>query len=157
MKTWGWFLWAYFFLWVITIAAIFYSAFKNYSSVGCLKEYIVWIAAILLFTVWNTKRLAPEGYSVHIHHYVIACVMITVLCYQSNFLTFCHGWFNGMAIEGGCRWGFDAIWQKKDDPSDTVEIFERWFHSETHKHTLLQRMKWVLMKDLHSKKRVENL
>lgn len=60
---------------------------------------------------------------------------MTVTCYQSPLLTLFHGFMNGMAIEGGCRFGFDAVWQLHDIPGTTVEIFDRWFHTEPHKHS----------------------
>ena len=62
-----------------------------------------------------------------------------------------------MAIEGGARWGFDAIWFIDDEKDNNVEIFDRWFHTEPHKHTFKQRVKWILTKVLQSKKRAENL
>ena len=37
-------------------------------------------------------------------------VLLTVLGYQSPVITFYHGIFNGMMIEGGGRWGYNTIW-----------------------------------------------
>ena len=38
--------------------------------------------------------------------------MLAIICYQSPFISIIYGFMNGMAIEGGCRWGFDPIWEK---------------------------------------------
>ena len=156
MKTWGWFLWLYFCCWLVLIGYSFYTAFKGYSESGVKGWYIIWIVVVVGYMYWNTKRLAPEDYHVHIHHYVISCLVMTILCYQTPFLTFVHGFFNGMAIEGGARYGFDAIWLKTDGVDNNVEIFERWFHTDTQKHSKAQRVKWILLKALHSKKRAEH-
>jgi hypothetical protein len=37
-------------------------------------------------------------------------IIMSFLCYQGKFFTLVHGFFNGMFIEGGARWGFDRIW-----------------------------------------------
>jgi len=47
---------------------------------------------------------------------------MSLICYQSVFLSMIHGFFNGMFIEGGARWGFDAIWEVSgSDPEDLTE------------------------------------
>ena len=55
---------------------------------------------------------------------------------------------NGMAVEGGCRWGFDPIWEKKEPESiATDEITQQvWFWTEPFRHTAAQRVKWILLK-----------
>ena len=110
MKTWGILLWTTFITLIVAIGYLLYILFNAYSSVGCLIKYVIWVVSIPIFMAWNTKRLEPQGYSFHIHHYLVAAILLTILCYQSNFVTFIHGAMNGMAIEGGVRWGFDAIW-----------------------------------------------
>ena len=37
-----------------------------------------------------------------------------IMCgYQHPVITILHGWANGVMIEGGARWGYDPIWEKK--------------------------------------------
>ena len=158
MKTWGWFLWTWFFLWVVLIVKVLLDCVSAYRQSGCLEQYLVLIAAILGFTYWNTKRLGPEGYQLHLHHYVIACFMLTVVCYQSPFISFFYGFMNGMAVEGGCRWGFDPIWEKKEPESKaTDEVTQQvWFWTETFRHTAAQRVKWILLKAAQSQTRIKN-
>ena len=102
-----------------------------------LKQYLVWCAVVAAFFYWNTKRLAPKGiHGPHVHHYVIGAFFMTIVCYQSLFTTILHGFLNGLAIDGGARYGFDAIWNVSDGFDNHQEIFERWFHTDTHKHSL---------------------
>ena len=63
--------------------------------------------------------------------------MLIVICYQSPILSFFYGFMNGMAIEGGCRWGFDPIWEKKSSESIMNEDVTKqaWFYTETFRHT----------------------
>ena len=65
---------------------------------------------------------------------------------------------NGMAVEGGCRWGFDPIWEKKEPESiDTDEFTQQvWFWTEPFRHTAAQRVKWILLKAAQSQARVRN-
>ena len=111
MKTWGWFLWSFFIVNVILVVKILLDVIKGYKESGCALEYLIFTAAILGYAYWNTKRLGPQGYQLHIHHYVVGVFMLAIICYQSPFISAIYGFFNGMAIEGGCRWGFDPIWE----------------------------------------------
>lgn len=40
--------------------------------------------------------------------------MLPIFCYQGALITIIHGFFCGMHIEGGCDYGYDAIWLKDD-------------------------------------------
>ena len=158
MKTWGWFLWSFFILWVIVIFKVLIDCVGAYRQAGCLVEYLIFAGAILGFTYWNTKRLEPD-YQLHVHHYVIGCFIMAIICNQSPFISFFYGFMNGMAVEGGCRWGFDPIWEKKaTDPSPAEEDVtkEDWFYTETYRHNAAQRALWVLVKDTQSKTRLKN-
>ena len=59
----------------------------------------------------TTRVMAKRGRVLHVHHYAIGFVMMTFIGYQTPILTIIHGFFNGGMIEGGVRWGFDAIWE----------------------------------------------
>ena len=148
MKTWGVDLWVFVLSIICLIVYITFRVVADYIEVGVGRRYIATLACILGFIYFNTKRLSPRGFHVHLHHYVISSLVMTLLCYQTTFLTFVHGYWNGMAIEGGARYGFDAIWLIQDDVDNKVEIFERWFHTDTHKHSGYQRVKWALVKAL---------
>ena len=57
MKTWGWFLWCYFILWVLFIGFTCYHVFIGYRGAGIFSWYIVWTAFVIGFIYFNTKRL----------------------------------------------------------------------------------------------------
>ena len=59
MKTWGWFLWSFFIVNVILVVKILLDVIKGYRESGCVVEYLIFIAAILGYAYWNTKRLGP--------------------------------------------------------------------------------------------------
>lgn len=46
---------------------------------------------------------------------------MSFICYQSIFVTVVHGYFNGMMIEGGARWGYDPVWEGDDDIIPVVD------------------------------------
>ena len=64
--------------------------------------------------VWNTKKQKQNGKQLHVHHYFLALIVMSFISLQTGFLTMIQGFFHGMFIEGGCRWGYDAIWTIDD-------------------------------------------
>jgi len=109
IATWGRGLWIFAICLLALILLILKQAFSHYRALGILSYFIAWGGFIVAVISWNTKRL--EGIrELHIHHYCIGFILMSFLSYQSLILTIAHAFFNGMFIEGGCRWGFDAIW-----------------------------------------------
>ena len=84
--------------------------------------------------------------------------MLAIICYQSPFISAVYGFFNGMAIEGGCRWGFDPIWEKVSSEKNSSEADTKSvkFYTETFKHTTAERVKWILLKDIQKQARMKN-
>jgi len=120
IKTWGLFEWAVLVFLVTLLGLILFRVFADYRQVGVLKWYLVLMAAWFIGIYLNTKRVKPQGRYLHIHHYCIGFIVMSLICYQSVFLSMVHAFFNGLFIEGGARWGFDAIWEYPDpDPEPT--------------------------------------
>lgn len=67
----------------------------------------------------------PKGKVLHIHHYFLAICVMSFISLQTRFMTVMHGFFHGMFIEGGARWGYDPIWiQTAPNPVGVEEKFE---------------------------------
>ena len=80
MKTWGIFLWCVFLAIVALVIYVACHVFSAYKNSGCLWFYMSYIAATCVFIIWNTKRLKPDGYVIHVHHYCIGFFFMTLLC-----------------------------------------------------------------------------
>ena len=65
---------------------------------------------------------------------------------------------NGMAVEGGCRWGFDPIWENVSTETNSSEDTKKQvqFYTETFKHTTAERVKWILLKENQRQARIKN-
>jgi len=109
MKSWGVFLWAIFIGIILFVVFLLYSLATAYLAVNILEYYVVWILLLTAFIIWNTKRYAGQKHF-HLHHYALAMILQSVICYQSLMFTLLQGFFAGMMVEGGCRWGFDPVW-----------------------------------------------
>jgi hypothetical protein len=110
MKDWPWYMWVLFIAIFAIIGLIFAYIFFLYHTVGFLHFYVVGLLAFIAFMVIHTKRMAAKGYHLHIHHYFLGMIVMAFTCYQNTFLTIVSAIFNGISIEGGSRWGYDAIW-----------------------------------------------
>ena len=69
------------------------------------------ILTILVFTV--PTYLLRDTHNLHIHHTNIGMWAAIMCGYQHPVITIFHGWSNGVMIEGGARWGYDPIWERK--------------------------------------------
>jgi len=117
MKTWSRAMWCFFFLFVALIVAILYDDLSSLHTVGYLKYYILWAVIFLGLMGWMNNKQTAQGKVIHIHHYFVGVTMCTFICYQDVLLSVCHGFFFGMFLEGGCRWGYDPVWEIPDpDP-----------------------------------------
>ena len=110
MKNWPLILWVAFFVMVIALMCLGFKIMKIYWRIGVLKIYLGW--SLLLMLIWYINCI--DAIDVHIHHYVVALITLTYICYQSILLTTIHGIFCGMLIEGATRWGYDSIWIYKN-------------------------------------------
>lgn len=121
MKNWPPVLWAVFFALIGFLGAFGDVLFKLYSSIDILKYYLLWGVALGSFFYLMGKNATDT----HIHHYVLAMIVLSFTCYQTPFVTLVHGVFNGIMIEGGSRWGYDPIWTygpKKAAKQDSAAI-----------------------------------
>ena len=63
-----------------------------------------------------------------------------------------------MAIEGGCRWGFDPIWTpvEKHKWSEEAHNLQICKPKAIFKHTTPDRIKWIDIKNYQSQVRLQN-
>ena len=104
MKTWPWFLWVLLAIIVAGALGIIASLFYFYIKFRIWVYYISWLVLVVLYFIIRGIKKA------HLHHYVICMIFITLIGYQSVWLTIVHGIANGIMIEGSARWGLDPIW-----------------------------------------------
>ena len=146
--------WAVLLLMASVCISVLYFDFQGLETSQVVPRYLVWAALLVGFIMWNTKRLAPER-ALHIHHYFLAWMMLTFICYQSELLTVCHGFAMGVFIEGSARWGFDSIWEpvKPEYDFDDRQITKP---KAVFKHTKQERARWVDIKYYQSQVRSQN-
>jgi len=106
MKNWPPVLWGVFFAMIGFLGSFASILFKLYNQINILNYYIAWAIALGGFFYYKGKGATDT----HIHHYVVAMIVLSFTCYQSPFISLVHGVFNGIMIEGGSRWGYDPIW-----------------------------------------------
>ena len=73
---------------------------------------IIIISTALFFTV--PTYILRNTHDLHIHHTNIGMFLTLIFGYQNVLVTVFHGIANGVMIEGGARWGYDPIWEKKN-------------------------------------------
>ena len=88
-----------------------------YADAGVLWMYITVDLLIALFFVVPTFIL-KKTHDLHIHHTSFGSIGVIGLAYQNPLITFLHGISNGVMIEGGAKWGYDPIWNKKGQVHD---------------------------------------
>eukprot|EP00352_Strombidinopsis_acuminata_P005683 CAMPEP_0176354028 /NCGR_PEP_ID=MMETSP0126-20121128/12237_1 /TAXON_ID=141414 ORGANISM="Strombidinopsis acuminatum, Strain SPMC142" /NCGR_SAMPLE_ID=MMETSP0126 /ASSEMBLY_ACC=CAM_ASM_000229 /LENGTH=151 /DNA_ID=CAMNT_0017705973 /DNA_START=839 /DNA_END=1294 /DNA_ORIENTATION=+ len=147
MKTWGKGLWAIFLFFIVFILSIIFVTFRVYYEINYLKWYILYAIFGVGFILLKT-RMEKGKKKLHIHHYFWSSTIVTFLCYQSVFITFCAGLFNGITLEGGANWGFDPIWLPLDAESKLMtskpreEIEDELM--DKRKHTVSHRNAWIV-------------
>merc|ERR1712060_67600 len=143
--------WVIFLVQIVVILGVFYINIKELTSCGSLLNQFVWLALFGGYIIYNTKKQAPEK-QLHMHHYVVGFMMCTFIGYQSVPMALVHGFCTGMMIEGGCRWGFDPIWEppEQDPTSDDQVVLKP---GEEHTHSTADRVRWNEIKAHQSEKR----
>jgi hypothetical protein len=109
MKQWPVSLWILLIGLVLLLLGIFTYMLIVYYMCGFLWWYIIFFVVIALGFILPTVILR-KSHHIHVHHYTIGMVLISLIGYQSIPAALIHGFCNGMMIEGGCRWGYDPIW-----------------------------------------------
>ena len=106
---------------LICMIAVIFTAisilFCLYSGAGIGWWYAFILTSTLLFFTLPTIVLR-KSHDLHIHHTNIGMFCAVLLGYQNFIVTFLHGVSNGVMIEGGARWGYDPIWEKKNEDYD---------------------------------------
>jgi hypothetical protein len=150
MATWGPGMWMVFVVLFGLIGLILGDVCYHYYAIGYLKYYGIWAAALVAAMMWQTRRVAPER-KIHVHHYTLGLIIMSFLCYQGKFFTLVHGFFNGMFIEGGARWGFDRIWPYVDSTEVTDDLLV-----DSSSHTPALRRLWIKLRAKQSELRQTN-
>jgi len=97
-------------LWLVLAGLIFvlvcllFQLFYYYYKLRIHCWYLLW--ALVLFSFFIIGGINEA----HLHHYLVAQIMLSFMSYRNIFLTIMHGIFNGVMIEGVSRWGLDPIW-----------------------------------------------
>eukprot|EP00347_Sterkiella_histriomuscorum_P019710 403340585 len=114
MKNWPWFLWVLFLGLITLLLSLTSYLLFLYAQINFLFIYFGVIGALVLFVYIHGKILGPT-YHLHIHHYFLGMSVVILICYQNMVLSFAHAIFNGIMIEGGCRWGFSPLWENDNN------------------------------------------
>lgn len=125
-------MWALFIIVMGLLVGVLYDVLSKIKGLGYLKYYLIWAVLLIVAVVKHTQKEAEVGKQIHIHHYCIGWTIMTFVCYQDPFLSVVHGFFNGMFLEGGCRWGFDPIWEVPGSSSNGLSESQL---VKTNKHT----------------------
>jgi hypothetical protein len=115
IATWGVGKWILALVLLALICLILLNLGYHYMSMGLVYYYIAWGLFIYAAMKWNTKRQKENNKHIHIHHYFVALVLMSFIQLQNPLMSNIHGFFHGMFIEGGCRWGYDPIWVSDDE------------------------------------------
>lgn len=149
IKTWGKGLWILFLSLVAIILGIVFVVFRVYYEIGYLKWYALYAIWGIGF-IYIKTRCEKGKKKLHIHHYFWSAIIVTFLCYQSVFITFVAGFFNGVNLEGGANWGYDPIWLPLDEGQKLMtskprkEIEEDLMDKDN--HTSAHRRAWIVRK-----------
>lgn len=104
MKTWPAVLWVLFFVLIAAFCGLI--SFIGYYYIKFQLEWFYIGYGVCLVSYFLIRGIGTA----HIHHYVIAMIVISIIGYQTPFLTIIQGIFSGVMIEGSSRWGLDPIW-----------------------------------------------
>jgi len=74
-------MWVIFILFIVLMVAIFAYVSYMYYTIGYLHFYLILLGLVIGYIVVKTKRMAPLGYHLHIHHYVIGMILMMYSCY----------------------------------------------------------------------------
>lgn len=112
MKNWPPILWVIFIGMIGLIGFTISYIFQMYAIIHIAFYYEVLLVAIIVGVI-GYAYLISDKYEFHFHHYCIGMFGMIFACYQNIFITAVHAIFNGIMIEGACRWGYDPIFYPK--------------------------------------------
>jgi hypothetical protein len=96
------------------LTLIFYFLYWMWAEALCLTlilvQLIFYICVFgMMAMFWSDLR------SVHFHHWTIGMIIASFMCYNHWLPCIVHAIFNGVAIEGGARYGYDRVFKPIDD------------------------------------------
>ena len=107
MSEWPWYLWILLIAFVAFLLAYLSFMIYQYVKSGVAKYYLGYVIILIFIHIIMGVN---DNYATHIHHWFSSLLVLTITCHQHPFITVVAGIFNGVLIEGGARWGFDAPW-----------------------------------------------
>ena len=80
-----------------------------YLRAGVAWFYLGVVIIEMLILLAPTLALG-SSYTLHLHHYSLAMIFLSLLCYQDLVITVLHGIATGVMIEGASSWGYALVW-----------------------------------------------
>lgn len=102
-----------------------FTIFKDYYEYKLEWFYIGWALCIVAYFLIRGISKA------HIHHYVLALIIISLLGYQCYTMTLIQAVFCGVFIEGSSRWGLDPIWGGDNEAVQQNQYFSGLSYAST--------------------------
>ena len=108
---WGFSEWTFLSFTIIGLGLLLYQCMQYWITIDLLFDVSIVFLSQLVLLALVTFITSRYGYIFHLHHYLVAMVLQSVLGVQVPFMTFVCGLMNGTMVEGGARWGYDPIWE----------------------------------------------
>ena len=114
MKNWTKQQWIIFAALIIFIGVNVVYLFYLYHLAKIMKFYILLLIATVLFFVGGTYYYRKTK-NLHVHHYVVGCLVVMFSGYQTGYISFLNGLFAAIMTEGACHYGYSHIWTPKNE------------------------------------------
>lgn len=112
MKTWPLVNWLVFFGGLAVSFSIIVTILYYYHQSGVLLNYIV-VVILILAALFIPAVVLRRSRHLHIHHYTIGMIFLTLIAYPIYPLAWLSGLFNGFMIEGGTTYAYDPIFPRR--------------------------------------------
>ena len=80
-----------------------------------MGRYALSILIITVMALTIVTLIYRSDKQLHVHHWVVAIILCSFLCYKDYVVLGLHGLLNGVMIEGIARWGLDPVWELKNE------------------------------------------
>ena len=92
----------------------------HYKAAHVLTQYEIWNVAL----PYEFYYMGRGCKNIHLHHYTLMMIILSLLSYQDAFTTLLSGYFNGVMIEGAANYGYDPIFERGDEAVASVSNSE---------------------------------
>lgn len=121
MRTWSKSLWAIFISLIALITLLVFEVSSSYKYSMGMYMYLIKVSLSEAVFFGSITLALGIKYNYHFHHYLIAMCCIPLVCIQNYAVCFIHGYLVGMMVEGGARWGYDAVWTRIEDNNENTD------------------------------------